>query len=133
MFENVNTQTHTQTTTRLVYYKLRLTLSTMKLKSVNDIKIFDSAFTSMSFPTQQVVCQLLRDGPPKRGDKILLKFMDRAYQNNSDDCGLDAIANTVAEAYDIDQPHRSRAAKFTRIYGNVSFCCHTRLQNWSTV
>ena len=79
-----------------------LTLSTMKLKSANEIKIFDSAFTSMSFPTQQVVCQLLRDGPPKRGDKILLKFMDCAYQNNSDDCGLYAIANAVAEAFDID-------------------------------
>ena len=79
-----------------------LTLSTMKLKSANEIKIFDLAFTSMSFPTQQVVCQLLRDGPPKRGDKILLKFMDCAYQNNSDDCGLYAIANTVAEAFDID-------------------------------
>ena len=42
-----------------------LTLSTMKMKSLNEIKIFDSAFTSMSFPTQEVVCQLLRDGPPK--------------------------------------------------------------------
>ena len=79
-----------------------LTLSTMKLKSANEIKMFDSALTSMSFPTQQVVCQLLRDGPPKRGDKILLKFMDCAYQNNSDDCGLYAIANAVAEAFDID-------------------------------
>ena len=60
----------------------------MKLKSVNGMKIFESAFTSMSFPTQQVVCQLLRDGPPKCGHNILLKFMDCAYQNNSDDCGL---------------------------------------------
>ena len=80
-----------------------LTLSTMKMKSLNEIKIFDSAFTNMSFPTQQVVCQLLRDGPPKRGDKILLKFMDFAYQNNSDDCGLYAIANAVSEAFGIDQ------------------------------
>ena len=39
----------------------------MKMKSYNEIKIFDSVFTSMSFPTQQVVCQLLRDGPLKRG------------------------------------------------------------------
>ena len=74
----------------------------MKLESANEIKNFDSAFTSMSFPTQQVVCQLLRDGPPKRCDKILLKFMDCAYQNNSDDCGLCAIAYAVAEAFDID-------------------------------
>ena len=44
----------------------------------------------------------MRDGPSKRGDKILLKFMDCAYQNNSDDCGLYAIANGVAEAFDID-------------------------------
>ena len=79
-----------------------LTLSTMKVKSSNEIKIYDSAFTSMSFPTQQVVCQLLRDGPPKRNDKILLKFMDCAYQNNSDDCGLYAIANAVAEAFGTD-------------------------------
>ena len=28
--------------------------------------------------------------------------MDCAYQNNSDDCGLYAIANAVAEAFDID-------------------------------
>ena len=56
----------------------------------------------MSFPTQQVVCQLLRDGPPKRGDRILLKFMDCTYQNNSDDCGLYAIANAVAEAFGAD-------------------------------
>ena len=56
----------------------------------------------MSFPSQQVVCQLFRDGPPKCGDKILLKFMDCAYQNNSDDCGLYAIANAVAEAFGID-------------------------------
>ena len=49
----------------------------------------------MSFSTQHVVCQLLRDGPPKRGDKILLKFMDCAYQNNSDDCGLYAIATPL--------------------------------------
>ena len=78
-----------------------LTLSTMKIKSPNEIKIFDSAFTSscMIFPTQQVVDQLLRDGPPKRGDEILLKSMDCAYQNNSDDCSLYAIANTVAEAF----------------------------------
>ena len=73
----------------------------MKMKSLNEIKVFDSAFTSMSFPTQQVVCQLLRDGPPKRGDKIL--FMDCAYQNNSDDCGLYAIANAAAEAFGTDQ------------------------------
>ena len=79
-----------------------LTLSTMKMKSLNEIKIFDSAFTSMSLPTQQVVCQLLRDGPPKHGDKILLKFMDCVYQNNSDDCSLYAIANAVAEAFGID-------------------------------
>ena len=72
------------------------------MKSLKEIKIFDSAFTSMSFPTQQEVCQLLRDGPPKRGDKILLKFMDCAYQNNSDDCGLYAIANVVAEAFGTD-------------------------------
>ena len=52
----------------------------------------------MSFPTQHVVCQLLRDGPPKRGDKIPLNFMDCAYQNNNDDCGLYAIANAVANA-----------------------------------
>ena len=57
----------------------------MKMKSPNEIKVFDSAFTSMSFPTQQIVGQLLRDGPPKGGDKILLKFMDCAYQNNSDE------------------------------------------------
>ena len=74
----------------------------MKVKSSNEIKIYDSAFTSMSFPTQQVVCQLLRDGPPKRNDKILLKFMDCAYQNNSGDCGLYAIANAVAEAFGTD-------------------------------
>ena len=63
----------------------------MKVKQASEIKIFDSAFTmftSMSFPTQQVVCQLSRDVSPKWGDKILLKFMDCAYQNNSDDCGL---------------------------------------------
>ena len=45
-----------------------LTLSTIKVKSASEIKIFDSAFTSMSFPTQQAVCQLLRDGPPKSDD-----------------------------------------------------------------
>ena len=74
----------------------------MKLKSANEIKIFDSAFTSMSSPTQQEVCQLLRDGSPKSGDEILLQFMDCAYQNNSDDCCLYAIANAVAQAFDID-------------------------------
>ena len=26
-----------------------------------------------------------------------------------------------------------RVAEFTRIYDNVSCCCHTRLPNWSTV
>ena len=56
----------------------------------------------MSFPTQQVVCQLLRKGPSKRNDKIFLKFMDCAFQSNSDDCGLYAIANAVAEALGID-------------------------------
>ena len=56
----------------------------------------------MSFPSQQVVSLLLRDGPPNRGDKKLSLFMDCAYQNNSDDCGLYAIANAVAEAFDID-------------------------------
>ena len=32
----------------------------------------------MSFPTQKVVCQLLRDGPPKRNEKIyiLLKWTE---------------------------------------------------------
>ena len=63
-----------------------LTLSMMK--SANEIKFFYSPFTSMSFPTQQVVtvvCQLLRDGPPKCGDKILLKVMDCSYQNNSNE------------------------------------------------
>ena len=55
----------------------------------------------MSFPTQQVVT-LLRDGPPKRGDKIILKLMDCEYQNNSHYCGLYAITNAVAEAFDID-------------------------------
>ena len=50
--------------------------------------------------TSMEKCFLLRDGPPKRGDKILLKFMDCAYI--SDDCGLYAIANAVAKAFDID-------------------------------
>ena len=57
----------------------------------------------MTFPEQQVVCQLLRDGPHiKRNDKILLKFMDCVYQNNSDNCGVFAIANAVAEAFGTD-------------------------------
>ena len=36
------------------------------------------------------------------GDKIFFKFMDCAYQNNSNDCGLYAIANAVAEAFSTD-------------------------------
>ena len=92
-----------------------LTLSTMKLNL--QMEFFDSAFTSMSFPTQQVVCQLLRDGPPKGGDKIILKFMDCAYQSNSDDCVLYATCcNAVAEAFGIDPT--------TQEYDTELMCSH---------
>ena len=58
-----------------------------------------TTFTSMSVPTQQVVCQLLRDCPPIRNGQILLKFIDCAFENNSAYCGLYAI---VAEAFGTD-------------------------------
>ena len=98
-----------------------LTLSTLNVKPTSDIKIYDAAFTSRSFPTQHVVCQLLRHGSPKRGDKILLKFMDCVYQNSSDDCGLYAIANAVAEAFGIDRTTqdygRTDAWAFSKLFG----------------
>ena len=94
--------TESNNVTENPYSKFVTPLTTMKLKFANEIKQNDSAFTSMSCPIQQVVCELLRDGPPKRGDKMLLKFMNCAYQNNSDDCGLNAIRNAVAEAFGID-------------------------------
>ena len=107
-----------------------LPLSKMKLKSANKIEILNSAFTSMSFPTQKVVCQLLRDGPPMRVDKILLnenikvtsfasnentqrqivdkgKFMNCAYQNNSGDCGCMLLQPPLQQHSAQTQPHRS--------------------------
>ena len=68
----------------------------------------------MSFPTHQVVCQLLRSGPPKRNDKILLKFMDCTFQSNSDDCGLYTIANAIAEAFGIDPITQEYNTEFMR-------------------
>ena len=99
----------------------------MKMKSLNEIKIFDSAFTSMSFPTQQVVCQLLRDGPPKRGYKILSKFIDCAYQNNSIDCGLYAIAKAVAEAFGIDLTTQEYDTELMR--GHLIHCLEQKCLN----
>ena len=104
-----------------------LTLSTMKMKSLNEIKIFDSAFTSMSFLTQRVVCQLLKDGPPKRGYKILLKFIDCAYQNNSVDCGLYAIAKAVAEAFGIDLTTQEYDTELMR--GHLIHCLEQKCLN----
>ena len=66
------------------------------------------------------MCQLLRDGPPKCGDKILLKFMDYAYQNNSDDCGLYDIANAVARAFGTDPTTQEYNTKFMR--GHLIHC-----------
>ena len=69
---------------------------------------------------QKVVCQLLRDGPPKRGDKVLLKCMDCSYQNNSDDCGLYAIANAVAEAFGTDPTTQAYGTELMR--GHLIHC-----------
>ena len=66
------------------------------------------------------MCQLLRDGPPKCGDKILLKFMDYAYQNNSDDCGLYDIANAVAGAFGTDPNIQEYNTDFMR--GHLIHC-----------
>ena len=80
-----------------------LTLSNMKLKTKSEIKIFDSGFTSISFRVQEAICHLTKkDTPPKKSDKIHLKFMDVAFQTNGNDCGLYAIANAIAEASGID-------------------------------
>ena len=113
--------TESNNVTENPYSKSVTPLTTMKLQFANEIKKKnDSAFTCMSCPTQQVVCQLLREGPPKRGDKILLKFMDCAYQNNSDDCGLNAIRNAVAEAFGIDPITQEYDTEFMR--GHLIHC-----------
>ena len=80
------------------------------------------------------MCQLLIDGPPKRDDKILLKFIDCSYQtlNNSDDCGLYVIAKAVAEALNMDTTtqKQKKIINFTVdnhkvfVLGSCYYCMH---------
>jgi len=48
------------------------TLSNMKLETKSEIKIFDSGFTSISFPVQEAICHLIKkDTPPKSRTKYV--------------------------------------------------------------
>ena len=81
-----------------------LTLSTVKCnRNGSEVKVHDSSFTSVSFPVQQSICNIMRRGtPPKRSDVIKVLFTDVSWQPNPNDCGLYAIANAVCDALGID-------------------------------
>ena len=82
-----------------------LTLSTLDCQPGKQVKIYDSAFSSVSVDTQEVICNLLRYGqPPRKNDTITLLIMDADPQgtDEEDTCGLHAIANALSVALGID-------------------------------
>ena len=81
-----------------------LTLSTVECnRNGSEVKVHDSSFTSISFPVQQSICNIMRRGtPPKRSDVIKVLFTDVSWQPYQNDCGLYAIANAVCDALGID-------------------------------
>ena len=72
-----------------------LTLSTLDCRPGKEVKIYDSAYESVSFDTQEAICNLIKYGqPPRKNDKINLLEMDEEMQGKGeeDTCDLHAIA-----------------------------------------
>ena len=80
-----------------------LMLSTLDCRLLKEIKSYDSAYESVSFDTQEVICNLIRQ-PPRKNDNINLLVMDVDMQGKGeeDTCGLHAIANALSLALGID-------------------------------
>ena len=82
-----------------------LMLSTLDCRPRKEVKIYDSAYGSVSFHTQEVICNLIKYGqPPRKNDNISLLVMDADMQGKGeeDTCGLHAIANALSLALGID-------------------------------
>ena len=82
-----------------------LMLSTLDCKARKEVQLYDSAYESVSFDTQKVICNLIKYGqPPRQNDNISLLVMDTEMQGKGmeDTCGLYAIANALSLALGID-------------------------------
>ena len=82
-----------------------LMLSTLDCRPRKEVKIYDSAYESVSFDTQEAICNLIKYGqPPRKNDNINLLVMDVDMQGKGeeDTCGLHAIANALSLALGID-------------------------------
>ena len=82
-----------------------LMLSTLDCRPRKEVKIYYSAYESVSFDTQEVICNLIKYGqPPHKKDNISLLLMDADMQGKGeeDTCSLHAIANALSLALGID-------------------------------
>ena len=82
-----------------------LMLSTLDSTPRKEVKLYDSAYESVSFETQEAICNPIQYGqPPCKNDNINLLVMDVDMQSKGeeDTCGFHAIANALSLALGID-------------------------------
>mgnify|MGYP002260086732 CR=1 FL=1 len=75
-----------------------LTLSTIDCEP-SEMKIYDSAYESVSYDTLEAICNLVKYGlPPLKDDRVNLLIVDVDMQGKGeeDTCGLHAVANATS-------------------------------------
>jgi len=62
-----------------------LMLSTLDCRPRKEVKIYDSAYESISFDMQEVICNLIKYGkPPRKNDNISRLVMDADMQGKGE-------------------------------------------------